>query len=78
MYIYGFPLNEDDVEWSDDPFGPGRSPEDEICEICHVYRDREGNRYIGIELALNLDMGEMREILSPYSDDLGIRRVVVL
>lgn len=75
MYIFGFKIKEGD-SWGEDPFEQGHVPENDICEVCHIYRDRNGNKYIGIELILNMDMEEMREILSPHSDELEIIKVI--
>lgn len=76
MFIYGFPLEVDSV-WGEDPESiESNTPEGEICEACHIYYDSDGNRYIGMELSLGLSIGEMDDILSPFSTELHIRRVV--
>lgn len=76
MYIFGFPIS-DDNSWGEDPFEQGHIPEDDICEVCHVYKDSQGNKYIGIEIALNISVENMRGILSPFSEDLDIRKVII-
>jgi hypothetical protein len=76
MKIFGFSLL-DDSEWSDDPFGGGRIPEDEICEVCHIHFNSAGDRFIGIDVALGLSEEEMSQILSPYSRELRLIKVIV-
>jgi hypothetical protein len=76
MYIFGFPI-PDDNSWGEDPFEQGHIPEDYICEVCHIYKDSEGRKYIGIEVALGMKIEEMVEIMSPFSTDLGVRKVIV-
>lgn len=74
MYIFGFPIADIDG-WSDPFSGHTNTPEDEICEACHIYEDAEGNRFIGFDLKLKLDEESMRNILSPFSSDLDVRKV---
>lgn len=77
MFIYGFPLSIDDDAWDEDPENSESiTPESEICEACHIYYDSDGNRYIGMELTLGLSVDEMNDILSPFSEELHIRRVI--
>ena len=76
MFIFGFPLTEEDV-WEDDPFlSDSKVPENEICEVCHVYTGVDGNKYIGIEVGLGMSQEDMVSVLSPFSEDLDIRRVM--
>lgn len=73
MYIFGFKLPSDDEFWTDDPFsGDGNTPEDVIGEVCHVYWDIYGHKYIGIDMQLGMSMFEMTELLLPHSAELGI------
>lgn len=74
MFIFGFPIQEE--EWEDNPFTDSeKSPENKICEVCHVYYGENGVRYIGIEVSLGLEEKEMIRILSSFSDDLDFRKV---
>jgi hypothetical protein len=76
MKILGFPIKLDDG-WADDPFSEyGRLPEEEICEVCHVYFDLNGNQYIGIDVSLGLSTTEMISILAPFSPDIKPRKVI--
>lgn len=52
-------LSDDD--WTEE------SPEDVICEACHIYYDVYDNRYLGMELELGLDKPCMKEILTPFT-----------
>lgn len=76
MLIFGFKLADDDDTWEDNPFLGANTPEEEICEACHVYWDTEGNRYIGFELALGMPRHEMYQLLTPHSDFLTVYEVV--
>ena len=76
MYIFGFPIT-DDNSWDEDPFEVvGHVPEDDICEVCHVYKDSQGQKYIGIEVALGISVADMKDLLLPFSEDLDIRKVI--
>jgi len=76
MLIFGFPITESD-NWGDDPFADGEiSPEELICEACHIYESSDGAKYIGFNLNLGLDEVSMREYLARFSLDLKIRKVV--
>ena len=66
MLILGFPIGDEDP-WEDDPFQGYYIPEDVICEVCHIYSDKDGNRYIGIDMALGIPRSEMEKILLPFS-----------
>jgi len=75
MFIFGFPIHETE-NWDEDPFlSDGKLPENEICEVCHVYKGIDGNKYIGIEVALGLSEEDMVTMLKPFSSDLDIRKV---
>lgn len=75
MFIFGFPV-PDEQSWDEDPFEVGNhTPEEDICEVCHIYHGADGERYIGIDMSLGLTLQDMRDILSPFSKDLDIRKV---
>lgn len=78
MFIFGFPICPDDAHWCEDPFSEDEefTPEAKISEACHVYKTREGQRYIGFEIKLGLNEEDMRNMLVRYSSDLDIRKVV--
>lgn len=76
MIILGFPIGAEE-NWSEDPFEEGfNAPEEMICEVCHVYSDSEGTRYIGIDYSLGMEISEMTNILTPFSTDIKPRKVL--
>lgn len=75
MFIFGFPITQEDA-WDEDPFlSDGKLPENEICEVCHVYTGVDGAKYIGIEFGLGISQEDMEATLSPFSADLDVRKV---
>jgi len=67
MKIYGYKLTEqvkhiDDYNADTDDAIP-ISPEEDICEACHLYTDTAGNSYVGFDLSLGMPQTEMDSFL---------------
>jgi len=73
--IYGF-LVENSDEWGDIFYNEKNSPEMLISSACHTYFDIDGNTYIGFDMTLGMSQKEMDNLLSKYSENLKIFKVL--
>lgn len=68
MKIYGYKLTDkvkhiDDYDPEEDTDFIPMSPEEDICEACHMYTDAQGRVYIGFDLSLGMPQTEMDSFL---------------